>query len=188
MKKSIYPTLALVILLIGCSSSDSNVNTTIDYKEEMRNFVIGISGYAKNLNPNFAIIPQNGIEIVTKNGQADGELATNYLNAIDGNGQEDLLYGYDNDDVATQSSTTNYLKSYLNISKNAGNKILVTDYCSTHSKMDNSYTLNAASNYISFSANERGLNTIPNYPTIIHNENNSVVTNLSQAQNFIFLK
>lgn len=187
MKKHNYFALIIILIFTGCSSSDSNNNVTIDYKEEMRNFVIGISGYAKNINSNFAIIPQNGIEIVTKNGEANGEPATNYLNAIDGNGQEDLFYGYDNDDVATPVSTTDYLKSYLDISKNSGNTILVTDYCSTHSKMDNSYTQNATSNYISFSANERNLNNIPNYPTTIHNENNAVITNLNQVQNFIFL-
>ena len=187
MKKYSYFVLILIIMNTGCSSSDSNGDTPIDYKEEMRNFVIGISSYAKNINSNFAIIPQNGIELVSENGEASGNPSLGYLNAIDGNGQEDLLYGYDNDDVATPVSTTNYLKSYLDISKNSGNTILVTDYCSTHSKMDNSYSQNATSNYISFSADQRNLNNIPNYPTTIHNENNAVVTNLNQVQNFIFL-
>ncbi|KAH7695759.1 hypothetical protein AAVH_37178, partial [Aphelenchoides avenae] len=87
---------------------------TLNYRQEMRNFVIGISKYAKALNKNFAVIPQNGIELITANGQANGPLVQAYLNAIDGVGQEDLFFGYDNDNVATKPATVNYLKSYLN--------------------------------------------------------------------------
>ena len=38
----------------------------------MRNFVIQISQYAKNLNPNFVVIPQNGVEVMTNNGLETG--------------------------------------------------------------------------------------------------------------------
>ncbi len=185
-----YFLILFSLLILGCSkddSSDTSDNNDVNFKEEMRNFVIGISQYSKNVNSNFAVIPQNGIELVTENGELSGNLSTNYLNAIDGNGQEDLFYGYDSDDTATPVNTTNYLKSYLDISKNAGNKILAIDYCSTQSKMTDSYSKNAASGYISFAANERNLTNIPNFPTTIHNENSNIITNLNQAQNFLFL-
>lgn len=188
MKKINFIVLLALLSLCSCNKDDSPTKTSaIDYKEEMRNFVIGISQYAKTSKANFAVIPQNGIELVTQNGEISGNLSTNYLNAIDGNGQEDLFYGYDNDDVATPTTVINYLKPFLNISKNAGNKILAVDYCSTPTKMDNSYNLNASENYISFSANQRNLNNIPTYPTTIKNENNSIITNLSQVQNFLYL-
>lgn len=45
-----------------------------DYRQEMRNFVIGISQYAKAQQPQFAIIPQNGIELITTNRESDGTL------------------------------------------------------------------------------------------------------------------
>ena len=66
-------------------------------------------------NPNFIIIPQNGIELVTNNGEEDGPINNAYLSAIDGNGQEDLYYGYDNDDQATPSGENSYLKSFYSI-------------------------------------------------------------------------
>lgn len=186
MKK--YLIVFAVILVISCSDSSSiDANNNVNFRNEMRNFVIGISQYAKNTNPNFAIIPQNGIELVTENGESNGAMSTNYLNAIDGNGQEDLFYGYDADDVATSSETSSYLNDFLLISKNAGNKILATDYCSTTSKMSLSYTQNAGLGYISFAANERNLNNIPTFPATILNENNNIVTNLNQAQNFLYL-
>lgn len=86
----------------------------MDYRQEMRNFVIGISKYAKAANRNFAVIPQNGIELISSNEQANGPLVQAYLSAIDGVGQEDLFFGYDDDNVATLPATVNYLKSYLN--------------------------------------------------------------------------
>lgn len=45
-----------------------------------RDFVVGISDYAKTPTRIFAVIPQNGIE-----------LANSYIASIDGVGQEDLF-------------------------------------------------------------------------------------------------
>lgn len=182
--------LLLFAVFFGCSS-DSNTadeeNTPSDYKQQMRNFVIGISNSAKKANPNFAVIPQNGIELVTKNGEENGELAMDYLNAIDGNGQEDLFYGYDEDDKVTPVTDSNYLQSFLDISKKQGKTILVTDYCSTPANMSNSVLLNSNKNYISFAADHRELDNIPDFPLKIKNENAAVITELRQAQNFLYL-
>lgn len=151
----------------------------------MRDFVIGISQKAKGVKSNFAVIPQNGIELVTENGEEDGSISQPYINAIDGNGQEDLLFGYDNDDQATSTEDSNYLKELLNVSKNKGKKILVTDYCSTPSKMSTSYQQNSASGYISFAAPDRNLTAIPSGNP--YNVNTDVIANLSEAKNFLYL-
>ena len=179
--------LATFIALSSCSKDDNNADNEIEFKQKMREFVIGISQYSKATNPNFLIIPQNGIELVSSNGNITGQPHSAYLNAIDANGQEDLFYGYDNDDQATSATNNSYLKGLLNISKNSGNTILVTDYCSTPSKMTNSYLENKNQGYISFAANQRELNNIPNFPSPIHQENNSVITNLAQVKNFLYL-
>lgn len=175
------------VMLFSCSKNDVTVPPGIDVRQEMRDFVIGISQYAKSSSPGFVIIPQNGIELVSDNGQEDGSPVTTYLTAIDGNGQEDLFYGYSKDDKATSSNDNNYLRAFLDISKNAGNTILVTDYCSTHSNMDDSYQKNESAGYISFAASDRELNVIPDYPLTIHSVNNTQVTGLSEVKNFIYL-
>lgn len=172
-----------LLLFLSCSNDDNS----IDYKQKMRQFVIGISQYAKAIKPNFFIIPQNGIELVTVNGDATGQPHTEYLNAIDGNGQEDLFYGYENDDQPTPSDWTSYIIEFLNISKNAGNTILVTDYCSTHANMDDSYVKNFNAGYISFAANHRELDNIPDFPNPIYRENSGEINNLSDAKNFLYL-
>lgn len=180
--------LLVTLAIVSCNKSDNtNLDNGIDYKQKMRDFVIGISRYAKASKPNFFIVPQNGIELVTNSGTVSGQPHTAYLNAIDANGQEDLFYGYSGDDLATDTLNNNYLRSFLDISKNAGKKILVTDYCSTHSKMLDSYVQNYGAGYVSFAANRRSLNNIPDYPVIINHENNTVVRNLSQVKNFLYL-
>jgi cysteinyl-tRNA synthetase len=179
--------MLLVIFATFSSCKKDEISDAKDYKQEMRNFVIGISEYAKAQKSGFAIIPQNGIPLVTNNGEASSTPNSTYLAAIDGHGQEDLFYGYENDNQETDIQTTNEIKALLNISKNDGNTILVTDYCSTPSKMDDSYALNAASGYISFAADRRDLDKIPDYPSVIKNENSSSVTKLYEAKNFLYL-
>jgi cysteinyl-tRNA synthetase len=183
MKRIIFP-LAALIFFTSCSKDNY---PDLDFKQEMRDFVIGISEYARINKPDFIIIPQNGIELVTRNGEGKDSLYTAYLSAIDGNGQEDLFYGYDKDDKATYANDRSYLREFLDKSKNAGKMILVTDYCSTHSNMDNSYSQNNTAGYISFAANHRELDNIPDYPNPIYGVNNSIITSLSQIKNFLYL-
>jgi len=188
--KAIILSLVLFLFLVSCDK-DNETNepelSKVAYKQEMRNFVIGISKYAKAKHVGFSIIPQNGIELVTENGEDDGKPETKYLSAIDGNGQEDLFYGYDNDDEATPASENAYLVNFLKISKKAGNTILVSDYCSTHSKMDDANQKNQQQGFLSFAASHRELDIIPNYPNPIVNENANNVTKLTDAQNFLYL-
>jgi len=166
--------------------SDDGDNET-EYKQKMREFVIGISEYAKGIKSDFNIIPQNGIELVSETGDEDGQPHTAYNHAIDGNGQEDLFYGYNNDDEATPTVDNEYLKALLDISKNQGNTILVADYCSTPTKMDDSYDLNNTNGYIGFAADHRELDNIPSYPTTIYAENNNEITDLAEVKNFLYL-
>jgi cysteinyl-tRNA synthetase len=66
----------------------------LDFKQEMRDFVQAISSYAKTKNPDFIIIPQNGQELITLNGDNKGTADLIYLSSIDGQGREDLLFVY----------------------------------------------------------------------------------------------
>lgn len=186
--KKIIPILIINLFLFSCDKEDdTNTDNETEYKQKMREFVIGISQYSKATRPNFYIIPQNGIELVTDNGDASGQPHTAYLNAIDANGQEDLFFGYDEDDIATSTTDNQYLKSFLDISKMAGNTILATDYCATPSKVNGSYTQNLNAGYISFAANQRDLTSIPTFPNPIHQENANSITQMSQVKNFLYL-
>lgn len=156
----------------------------------MRDLVIAISEYAKDQDAGFLIIPQNGQDILVEDGETvsdRGAPADVYLAAIDGIGREDLNYGYDADDQATDAATTDSINTFLDVYETNSVSVLVTDYCSTPAKMDDSYAVNEASGYISFAADQRELNDIPAYPAAIHNENASDIATLADAQNFLYV-
>jgi cysteinyl-tRNA synthetase, unknown class len=188
--------LPMLLSILSCSktenpaslkaNTEAKAKAAVDYRTEMRNFVIGISQYTKARNAQFAIIPQNGIELITSNGESDGTLVQTYINAIDGVGQEDLFYGYDDDNVPTPSDDNLYLREYLNRIKTS-KKVLVTDYCSSKTNMDKSYASNNTNGYISFAADHRELDNIPSYPAQPYNVNSDNITSLSQAKNFLYL-
>ena len=181
--------LVALISFSSCKKDNENpIPSDMNFKQEMRDFVQNISIYAKGINPDFAIIPQNGAEIVSTTGDDAGSAQMDYINAIDGIGQESLNYGYSKDDKATPTADNQWMRTFLDMAKNNGSvKIMVTDYCSTQSKMDNSYAVNNSNGYISFAADHRELDNIPSYPISIYGENSDTITNLQQARNFLYL-
>lgn len=161
--------------------------TEIDYRQQMRNFVIGISTYSKQKDPDFIIIPQNGQELLTSNGDPDDPMAQDYIAAIDGVGREDLFFGYDVDDVPTDEEYTKYMASVLDIARDNGVVVLVTDYCWRESYVDDSYRENTGRDYISFAANSRDLDSIPEYPAEPFNANDDDILSLDDAVNFLYI-
>ena len=153
----------------------------------MRDFVQGISAYAKGINPNFIVIPQNGQELLTLNGSEDGTPAWSYIEAIEGVGREDLYYGYGEDNQPTPTSEVGYMIAFLDIAESNGVEALVTDYCWARSYVDDSYARNNAKGYISFAAHHRELDDIPAYPETPYNANTSHITSLAEAKNFLYL-
>lgn len=182
--------LNLYLLLLFCFSCDDDLPSepeNINYRQEMRDFVIKLSNYSKSFNPNFLIIPQNGQELITNSGEADGIIQTEYLTAIDATGRESMFYGYYADDEETPIEDKQHLLELCLLCEQNGVEVLTTDYCSTESKMDNSYSINEQNGFISFAANERNLNNIPNYPTLPYNVNSNSMEHISDAQNFLYL-
>lgn len=179
----------LFLFLIACSDKETKKCDVpdLDFRQEMREFVQEISVYAKNIDPDFLIVPQNGQEILTTNSDPDGPLATDYIDAIDAVGREDLFYGYTGHDKATPAADRDFLISLCDVAKDNGKLVMVTDYCSTHSKMDDSYDQNDAKGYVSFAADHRELNSIPAYPAAIHNVNDNDITSASDVKNFLYL-
>lgn len=175
---------AIIMVTISCNKDDE-----IDpvYRQRMREFVAEISQYARTYQSGFIVIPQNGIEIITDDGESDGPLNHAYMQAIDGHGQEDLFYGYNNDNEPTPEADAAYLQSFLDISKAAGKIILVTDYCSDIDLMENSYATNYSKGYVSFAADHRELDNIPAYPSRPYNSNTGNIVALTQVKNFLYL-
>lgn len=183
----IYLISFLLFAIVSDGGSNTNSSTTRDYRQDMRDFVQAISAYGEENIPNFIIIPQNGQEIITQNGEEDGAPVIEYLNAIDGVGREDLFYGYDKDNKPTPEGEKNYMIAFLDICEQYGIEVLTTDYCSSYDKVDDSYTQNEAKNYISFASPQRELNVIPDYPSEPYNVNSFDIQSLANSKNFLYL-
>ena len=186
--KTIYVVLATLLFL----SCEKDVNEpppagVRNFRQDMRDFVQSISAYGRARNADFIVIPQNGQELITKNGEAAGDPATAYLDAIDGVGREDLFYGYNRDNEATPIDDSEYMLAYLDLCEKNGVQVLTTDYCSSHDKMDASLSKNAARGYISFAAPRRDLDVIPDYPKTPFNVNEQNTAALADAANFLYL-
>lgn len=177
--------IVICIFLLSCSTSPGIPDR--NFRQDMRDFVIRISDTARITNPAFIVIPQNGQELISLTEESGGPLAIDYIAAIDGTGREDLYYGYENDNEATPPVENEYMKNYLEVFKLKGIEVLITDYCSDHTKMDNSYQLNFNNNYISFAADRRELNNIPDYPSNPYQESSDNIANISQAKNFLYI-
>ena len=112
--------------------------------QEMADFVAAIRARAHARDPNFYIFPQNSPELAEK--------VPNYLDLVDGIGQEDIYYGYNGDNVMTPPDITAELESYLDVFKNAGKLVLTVDYASTPAHVDDAYAKSQAHGYVPFVA------------------------------------
>ncbi len=180
--------IPIVLIVTFCQdrSQDPSLEN-VDFRDEMRKFVGLIAERAGIVQDGFLIVPQNGQELVTRNGESDGPLMTDYLSDIDGTGREDLFYGYLIDDQPTPNDEKTYMLSFCDLCEQNGVEVLATDYCSTHARMDDSYSQNQSRGYISFAASRRDLDVIPNYPAQPYGVNGNDVTTLGEARNFLYL-
>ncbi len=166
-----------------------------DYRAEMRDFVIDISAWAKTREPGFLIIPQNGQELFTFEGEPEGTLAESYIAAIDGTGREDLYYGWNEDGEATPAEETQWLEEFLDLAEENGVEALVIDYVADgaftdstdEAKADDAISKASARGYISFPAPSRELEVIPAYPNPLTGESTEDITGLAEAANFLYL-
>ncbi|MDD5224440.1 MAG: endo alpha-1,4 polygalactosaminidase [bacterium] len=183
------------LFLLWCGSGDQGVynnDGTLppggeEYRQEMRDFVQGISTYARVTRPGFIVIPQNGPELLTENGAATGVTVTAYLAAVTGVGREDIFYGYNADNAATSAAVRDGMIAFMDLAENYGIEVLSIDYCSSHALVNDSYVRNSARGYISFAADRRDLDDVPAYPTYPYNVNSWDITSLDQAKNFLYL-
>lgn len=181
MKKYI-PLVLTAALLQACS--DTAVKP--DYREEMRQFVIEISEHGEALKPGFIVVPQNGMQLLSSEDGGNGSPSAAYIAAIDGCGQEELFYGYDNQNnfVSQTHEEAQVWLAQCRFAVSHNLTVLVTDYCSAPDLVIDSYLKNDAEGFIGFAAQSRELDLVQSNP---HNENTNNILALSDAQNFMFM-
>jgi cysteinyl-tRNA synthetase len=110
--------------------------------QEMVDLVAALRAYTHVTDPDFYILPQNAPELAT--------LVPGYLDVVEGIGQEDIYYGYDDDDVMTPPAVTAELEGYLDQWRDAGKLVLTVDYATTSAHVDDAYARSLAKGYVPF--------------------------------------
>jgi cysteinyl-tRNA synthetase len=146
--------------------------------KKMQEFVIGISKYAKNNNPDFIVIPQNGAELAFKNLESHSDLNDVYLKAIDGIGIEDLFF---NEEAKIDTYRLEMLRK---IAKSK--KIIVSDYITDDKAIAENNQQNITEGFLSF-PRSRSNEHYKEIPKEIIEENDSNITKFSTAKNFLYL-
>lgn len=175
--------LSAAVLAQGCSR---DTDRNIAYRDKMREFVISISRHGESLKPGFIVVPQNGLQLLTSEGGGNGLPSVDYIAAIDGCGQEELFYGYDNQNNF-RSENYEEQRTWLAQCRFAASHnltVLVIDYCSAPDLVADSYARNDAEGFIGFAAESRELDLVQANP---HHENTDNILALADAKNFLFM-
>jgi len=182
-----------IILIIAVFFVQSCVTYPLDYsgiadrnfREDMQQFVIRISTYAKVVKPGFIIIPQNGLELLLDNQLS--RYRESYLEAIDGVGQEELNFGSAGINSVTSAESHAYLLTLLAIAKQQAKQVLVIDYCTHKELVDKTYAVDDKFGFIGFAADRKALTSIPVYPPQPWHNHGKSVTRLDEVRNFLYL-
>ena len=121
--------IGLALCVVGCTFLLADSGALQSPRDAMRALVVDIAEYARTQAPEFLVIAQNGDELLTMGDAADTMVASDYADAIDGLGREDLFYGYTGDNEPTPGEATTWMLSYLDRAELLGIEVLAIDYC-----------------------------------------------------------
>lgn len=161
-------------ILSGCSKEKMSNKAA----KKMQDFVVNIAKYARKYNPDFIIIPQNGIELAFNNIDPNDGINHAYMSAINGIGVEALFY---NGTYALDGERLSMLQ-LLKSSK----KILVSEFVSDNNNISDALFRNYNEGFICFVRNKDNYH-YKHIPDSVPHENTNNITNLSLAQNFLYL-
>ncbi len=177
-----YPVL-ISIEFYTLDTNPEKKNNTLLYEvdhsaDKMRAFIIQISEYAKESNPQFNIIPQNGIELCFNELESSKGIHQQYVSAIDGIGVESLFYPNKRKDTREKLKALNLLKG--------SKKIFVSDYTKNEKRTERSFTKNNLEGFTSF-PRKKGNYDYSFIPAFFKNENNRDIKTLSDVSNYLYL-
>ena len=167
------------LLIVMASCGGNNDEETDENAARMQTFVADISSYAKNLQPGFIIIPQNGSELAFNNTDPDEGKMTSYINAIDGIGIEELFYDGSLSVNREALGMLQMLQSSV--------KIMVSDYVSNNANLPDALRRSKNEGFIAFprSAENYHYKLIPAIDD--QTENTDDILRLSDANNYLYL-
>ncbi len=167
--------LCLIGLLFASCAKDKN---TDEAALKMQDFVISIAHQARAINPEFIIIPQNGVELAyLETDQAKG-FCEDYLCTVDGFGVEELFYD------GTLAVNTEWLDMLRELAPMK--KIFVSDYITDRENISDAIQKNLREGFICFPRNEDNYDYWQISDSVI-NVNDGDIDKLEMAQNYLYM-
>jgi cysteinyl-tRNA synthetase len=110
--------------------------------QEMVDFILAFTAYARKKHPGFKVFPQNAEEL--------GVRFPEFMNAMTGIGVEDLYYGYPRDHEASPAEWTAEREAILDQWAAAGKLVLTIDYTARPEQIEDAYFRSHARGYIPY--------------------------------------
>jgi len=164
-----------------------SVGAPADPEASMRAFVVSIARHAREAAPDFLLVAQDGLELLTESGRIDGLPAIEYVAALDGVGQEDVTFGYTGYGNSTLAETHAVLLGFLDLAERLGLAAFVIDYCRDADQIKHALSVAAEHGFVGYAAPSQDLEVIPEdtiQPWAVHSDD---VRRLSEARNVLFL-
>jgi cysteinyl-tRNA synthetase len=175
-KKSIIILSSLLLVLVAFTNIKES--KTMKAAVKMQDFVIDISKYARSIDSNFVIIPQNGPELAFEKLNTGGKFRKAYIDAIDGIAVEDLFY---NGKPKIDQYRLQILRK-LQTEK----QVMVSDFITKDDAIESIKIQSSKENFLLYprvSSNEH----YREIPEIVPNENDKDILHLSDAKNYLYL-
>lgn len=170
-----FQSIFLCVLLLFACSKERKSNRA---GHKMQDFIHDFSAYAKGINPNFMIVPQNGCELLYADLDNAEEMYDYVMNSIDGIGIEELFFN-------GTADVDNYTLDML-LQVKSRIPVFVSDFTSNQTNYNLSKTYNTDAGFIPFVRDSSNYDYIK-IPPNPQNENASNITKLSEAKNYLYL-
>ena len=167
-------TFILAVTFLSCSKEKLSDKAA----EKMQDFVVSISNYARSFDSDFIIIPQNGIELAFKNTDPNEGEHPLYMAAVNGFGVEELFY---NSNYSPDNERLEILRQLK-----ASKKIMVSEYVIDSTNIADALNRNYSEGFICFPRTSSNYHYLQ-IPDSVPHSNTANITNLSDAQNYLYL-
>ncbi len=187
-KRSVAIQAAVSMLCVaGWLAPAQAADENVDHRQEMRDFIATIAGVARAVAPDFIVVTQNGLDLMTTDGDPEGSLATDYTSVLNGVSQEGVSFGFDDYCSLTPRSQHREALKFLDRARDGGLAVLLTDYCDRPPAVARAGEIAAEHGFISFVSRDDdfGLSSVPEAPARPSNPGN--VTALLEGQNYLYL-
>lgn len=161
----------------------------IEYREELRRFVINVGRYARALNPDFKIIAEDALGLVIKPDPEDDTIqfpAKTFIRNIDGLLQREIATLVTKAELAKEAIQLR--DDTLIAAQNMGLKVLALEFAEDIGTIDGAIDDDNKRAMVPFVARTPALSHIPEHPMPIFGANAQSVANIDEIQNFLYLE